>query len=144
MRRLTWIEAFGDLGDAVLDLVRAEIRVITDYWRRTAITYGWIAALAVLTIGLIVLFSPGLLLVVMIDGLSQWQGWAYWQAASAVFGLLILVCLILGAVAAFLFKTRSELPNETLRRRLDDHRGWWQGRMLGDGGSLEGRNETAD
>lgn len=128
MSRITWIGAFRALGDAVFDLVRAEVSALFREWKRAGIELAKILAI-VLGVLVICFYLPFLVLFALVDGVAVWWGWPMWGAALAVFGFAVLIIAALGAVAAWIWNRRLVGPTVSLQRRLDDHRDWWQRRI---------------
>ena len=125
VRRQSWMEAFGGLGEAVLGLLQAEMDVVREGWQRWAVELGKILAMAMVAL-LVLVYLPFLAMFAAVDGIHNWLGWAHWSAALAVLGLAVLGLALLAAIASYIYKKRMVSPVETLRRRLDDPRGWWQ------------------
>lgn len=125
MSRRTWTAAFRALGTSVFELIRAEIRALLADWKKAGIELAKIFALAFGAL-LVFVYLPFLALFALVDGVAAWWGWPLWAAALAVLGFAVLVIAILGAVAAWIWKKRFVAPTTSLRRRIDDHRQWWE------------------
>lgn len=127
-RRIGWLDALQDLGDAVVELVRAEVAVVTDRWRRTLFELAKIAGL-VFVVLVVFFYLPFLALLGLVDAVRALAGWPIWGAALAVLGVALVFCLILALIAKYILSRYVEAPNETVRRRLDDASGWWHERV---------------
>lgn len=128
MSRTTWVGAFRALGDAVLDLVRAEVKALFEEWKRAGIELAKILAI-VFGILLIFVYLPFLVLFAAVDGVATWWDWPMWGAALAVLGFALLFIALLGGIIAWIWKRRLVGPTVSFQRRLDDHNGWWQRRV---------------
>ncbi|MEM1202934.1 MAG: phage holin family protein [Acidobacteriota bacterium] len=136
--RKTWIDAFAELGDSVLTLLKAELSVVIEGWKRWFIELAKVLALVAVSL-LIFVYLPFLALFAAVDGVKHATQWPhYWQSALAVLGLAFLVIALLGAIGAYILKRRMESPVTTVQRRLDDNRGWWQRQVF-----LEDPDSTA-
>jgi hypothetical protein len=143
MNRTTWIGAFRALGDAVLDLVRAEVAALLQEWKRAAVELAKVLAI-VFGVLLICFYLPFLVLFALVDGVSQWWGWPMWSSALAVFGFAILIIAALGAVAAWIWNRRLVGPTISLQRRIDDHSDWWQRRIFLEREALDSMGGTEE
>jgi len=122
-----WGDRFRELGDSLLGVVRAEIAaIIADLSRsgralvRALVLLAVAAGIVFWTIGLLLYFAVELLTLVV----------PRWQAAGIVLGLFVLVSAVLVLVGRGRLKA-IEPPAETVRRRFDDSRRWWQERVVG-------------
>lgn len=123
-----WIEMFRGLGEALLDVLRAEVATLQEDLTRSGKIAG--GALALLGTALILLFwIVGLLIFALIAVLAIWL--QLWAASLIVLGLFLVATGIL----AWMGKNRLqqvENPVQTFRRRVDDHLDWWQSTLLRD------------
>ncbi|MEM9555869.1 MAG: phage holin family protein [Acidobacteriota bacterium] len=126
--RIGWLDALQDLGDAVVELVRAEVSVVTDRWRRTLIELAKIAGL-IFVVMVVFFYLPFLALLGLVDAVRALANWPIWGAAAAVLGAAVLFCLILALIAKYILSRYVEAPNQTVVRRLDDASGWWHERV---------------
>lgn len=140
MSRTTWVGAFRALGDAVLDLVRAEVKALFEEWKRAGIELAKILAI-VFGILLIFVYLPFLVLFAAVDGIAAWWDWPMWGAALAVLGFALLFIALLGAVIAWIWNRRLVGPMVSFQRRLDGHKGWWQRQVYFE---EEGRSPVLD
>jgi hypothetical protein len=121
-----WIEMFRGLGEALLDVLRAEVATLQEDLSRSGRIAG--GALALLGVALVLLFwIVGLLVFALVAVLHIW--WPLWAAALAVLVLFVLIAGILGGMGVRRLKT-VENPVQTFRRRVDDHLDWWQNTLL--------------
>jgi hypothetical protein len=118
-----WIEMFRGLGEALLEVLRAEVATLQEDLSRSGRIAG--GALALLGAALILLFwIVGLLIFAMIAVLAIWL--ELWAASLIVLGLFILAWLGVNRLK------KVENPVQTFRRRVDDHLDWWQNTLLRD------------
>lgn len=121
-----WIEMFRGLGEALLDVLRAEVATLQEDLTRSGRIAG--GALALFGAALILSFwILGLLIFVLVALLAIWL--PLWGAALVVFGLFLVVAIILAWLGVRRLK-QVENPVETFRRRVDDHLDWWQNTLL--------------
>jgi uncharacterized membrane-anchored protein len=137
-----WVELFRALGDALLDLLEAELRTLSREIARSgrhlgvAIAFfGGAAAIAFWLLGVLTYFAIALL--------SLWL--PMWGAALIVAGVLLLAVVVVAWLGVSRLR-RVENPATIFRRRLDDHLGWWNGRLLAEepGGEDGGEGAEAD
>lgn len=120
-----WSDLLAPLGQAGFDLVRAEYGVVSSEIRGSGRTL--VKALALLLVGLFALFwAIGAIALVLVEIGSLWL--PRWVAALGVFGLFLLVGLIFAIVARRSLR-HIERPTETVRRRMQEHRDWWDRRI---------------
>jgi hypothetical protein len=121
-----WIEMFRGLGEALLDVLRAEVATLQEDLTRSGRIAG--GALALLGVALILAFwIVGLLVFTLIAVLAIWL--QLWAAALIVLGLFLAATAILAWMGVNRFK-QVENPVQTFRRRVDDHLDWWQNTLL--------------
>lgn len=121
-----WIEMFRGLGEALLDVLRAEVATLQEDLTRSGKIAG--RALALLGTALILLFwIVGLLIFVLITVLAIWL--PLWAAALIVLGLFLVATAILAWMGVNRLK-QVENPAQTFRRRVDDHLDWWQNTLM--------------
>jgi len=125
MRR-DWVQLFRGLGDSLLELLRAEVRALTDDLKATGKRLAGAVALF-LVAGFFAFWSCGLIAYLAIELLASVLSRA--GAVAVVLGAFLLISA-LSALWAMLKMRRLEGPADTVRRRLDDSRGWWQQRVL--------------
>lgn len=125
-----WLDLFRSLGEALLDVLRAELAVIWEYWRIWG--RNWLVAAVLFVMVLFLTFwLSGLLVVALVHGVMAGFGLELWQAALATAAALLLVMTAIAGVGWVLAK-RPENPVATLRRQLDEHRTWLDGKILGE------------
>lgn len=123
------IEELRGLGESVFRLVRAEIELVLEMWKRSLIELGKGVALLGAAAYLFALCVPALLIFAAVDGLVHWLEWPYWGAALVVVSVILLVILVLTLIAKRILIRRFENPATLLTRRIDDSRGWWHERV---------------
>ena len=130
-RQGSWRQTFVALGEAMIEVLRAELEVIAEAWQRSgrelAIALGLLAAAAY--VGLVCL--PALLLLAAVAGLLA-LGLPLWGAALVVAGLVTLVVALVAWIATRRLARRCENPITTVTDRLSDHVAWWHERVLRD------------
>ncbi|HEX2224639.1 MAG TPA: phage holin family protein [Thermoanaerobaculia bacterium] len=121
-----WIELFRSLGEALLEVFRAELEALQQDFSRSGRHLG--IALALLGAAAVLLFwTVGLLLFTLVLVLDIWL--PLWAAALILLGLFALVTGILGALGARRIR-QVENPVDNVKRRMDDHIDWWQHSLL--------------
>jgi hypothetical protein len=121
-----WIEMFRGLGEALLDVLRAEVATLQEDLSRSGRIAG--GALALLGVALILLFwIVGLIIFVLVALLAIWL--ELWAAALVVLALFVVTAGILGWMGMGRLK-QVENPVQTFRRRVDDHLDWWQNTLM--------------
>ena len=119
--RSRWSDLLVPLSEAGLDLVRAEYGVVSSEVRRAARRLA--KALLLLLIGLFALFwAIGAVALVVLELGSLWL--PRWGAALVDLGLFLVLGLLFAVVARRRLRG-IEYPIETVRRRLSEHRDWW-------------------
>lgn len=122
----SWSEQFRSLGQALLEVVRAELAELQGELavtgRQLGIALGLFAAAAVVGF-----WTVAALIYFLIHLLALWL--PLWAAAGVVMLLLLAAIALLGWLG-YRRLQRVENPAETVRRRLDDHQDWWRHRML--------------
>jgi len=121
-----WIDLFRSLGEALLEVWRAELATLQDDLSRSGRHLG--VALGLFGAAVLVLFwTFGLLLFVLISLLHIWLPW--WGAALVVLALFAIAMAVLALLGRKQLR-RVENPIETVRRRVDSHLDWWQHGLL--------------
>ena len=141
-RRDTWREAFTALGQSLIEVLRAELEVIAEAWKRSGkelgIALGLLAAAAYVAL----VCLPALLIFAGVVGLNAGLGWPLWASALAVAALVTLVVLLIVWIAVKRPQRRCESPVTTVRDRFSDHVTWWNERILYDRKTLGGTDEA--
>lgn len=120
-----WSDVVGPLSEAGWDLARAEYRVVSSEVRHAG--RKLVEALVLLAFGLFALFwAIGAVALVVVEVASLWL--PRWGAALVALGLFVLVGACLAAVARQRLRS-IERPSQTVKRRLDKHREWWDHRI---------------
>lgn len=121
-----WIESFRGLGEALLEVLRAEVSTLQEDLTRSGRIAG--GALALLGAALVLLFwIVGLLIFALVSVLHIWL--PLWASALIVLALFTGTAALLGWLGVRRFK-QVENPMQTVRRRVDDHLDWWQNTLL--------------
>jgi hypothetical protein len=121
-----WIDLFRSLGEALLEVWRAELATLQDDLSRSSRHLG--VALGLFGAAVVLLFwAVGLLLFVLVALLHVWLPW--WGAALIVLALFLIGMAILARLGLKQIR-RVENPMETVRRRVDSHFDWWQHGLL--------------
>ena len=135
-----WIDLFRSLGEALLEVWRAELATLQDDLSRSGRHLG--VALGLFGAAVLVLFwTFGLLLFVLISLLHIWLPW--WGAALIVLALFLIAMAILGWLGLNRLR-KVESPVETVRRRVDSHLDWWQHGLLARPQTLDVEPATLD
>jgi hypothetical protein len=117
-----WIDLFRSLGEALLEVLRAELAALQGDLGRSGRHFGVALALfggaAVLGFWIV-----GLILFVLVALLNVWL--PLWGAALIVLGIFVLAAAILGWLGLRRFR-KVENPITNVQRRVDDHLDWWQ------------------
>jgi Zn-dependent protease with chaperone function len=121
-----WIDLFRSLGEALLEVWRAELGTLQDDLSRSGRHLG--VALGLFGAAVILLFwTVGLLLFVLVALLHVWLQW--WAAALIVLALFLAGMAVLARLGLNRMR-KVESPVETVRRRVDSHLDWWQHGLL--------------
>jgi hypothetical protein len=121
-----WIDLFRSLGEALLEVWRAELATLQDDLSRSGRHLG--VALGLFGAAAVLLFwTVGLLLFALIALLHIWMPW--WGAALIVLALFLIAMAVLGRLGLNRLR-KVESPVETVRRRVDSHLDWWQHGLL--------------
>src|SRR3954452_10752586 len=121
-----WIELFRSLGEALLEVWRAELGTLQDDFQRSGRHLG--VALGLFGAAVILLFwVVGLLLFVLVSLLHIWLPW--WGASLVVLALFLVATGIL-AWLGLRPARQVESPVEPVKRRMDSHLDWWQHGLL--------------
>lgn len=141
MRFLTdRVDAFGALGQAAVELLKAESGALGGELRGSA--RRLLAALLLIALALFVVFwAIGALVLTAVEVAGLWL--PRWAAALAVLGILLLTAAVLVQVARHRLR-RIETPSATLRRRADDYQAWWERRIAGADGFAPGGDNAGE
>jgi hypothetical protein len=135
-----WIDLFRSLGEALLEVWRAELATLQDDLSRSGRHLG--VALGLFGAAAVLLFwTVGLLLFALIALLHIWMPW--WGAALIVLALFLIAMAILGRLGLNRLR-KVESPVETVRRRVDSHLDWWQHGLLARPQTLDVEPATLD
>ena len=121
-----WVEMFRGLGEALLEVLRAEVATLQEDLTRSGRIAG--GALALFGVALILLFwILGLLIFSLVAVIAIWL--PLWAAALTVLALFLAVAGVLSWLGMRRMQ-QVENPVQTFRRRVDDHLDWWQNTLL--------------
>ena len=121
-----WIDMFRSLGEALLQVWRAELDTLQQDFQRSGRYFG--VAMAFLGAAVVLGFwIVGLLLFALVALLHIWLPW--WGASLIVLALFVLAAAILASLGVKRLK-HVESPVTTVRRRMDSHLDWWQHGLL--------------
>lgn len=124
-RRGRWLDRLAPVGEAGLELLRAEYGVVSSEIKVSARVL--VKSLLLLLVGLFALFwAIGALALVLLEVGALWL--PRWAAAGSVLVLFVAAGLIFATVARNRLKS-VEPPTRTVRKRLDEHRDWWEDRV---------------
>ena len=133
-RRVRWADMFAPVGEAGLNLVRAEYGVISSEIKGSG--RALLRVFLLLALGLFVVFwAVGAFAYLLVEVGSIYL--PRWGATLAVLGLFLLTALILTAVARRRLRAIDN-PAQTVQRRLRDHRDWWEHRIAVPGSERRG------
>lgn len=121
-----WLELFRALGQSLADLARAELAALQAELARNGRTLALALALfgAAAAAGF---WLIALLLYTAIQVLALWL--PMWGASLTVTGICALAVAVL-ALLGWVKLRRLESPAATIGRRWQDHREWWDRRLL--------------
>ncbi len=121
-------QSFGALGQAALDLARAEGQALSGELKGSGKVLT--GSIVLILLGLFTLFwALGVLAFFAVELLAT--QYPRWVAALVVFGFLLLLAAALAAFGWARIK-RIEKPAATVRRHWLEYREWWSGRWIGD------------
>lgn len=124
-RRNRWADLLAPVSQAGLDLVRAEYGVVSTEIKSSGRTL--VKSLLLLLVAVFALFwAIGAFALLLVEAGSLWL--PRWGAALAVLALFLLLGLALAGAARRRLRS-IEPPTQTVRRRLDEHRDWWEQRI---------------
>jgi hypothetical protein len=129
-----WIELFRALGQALIEVVKAELDEVRGRLAASGKQLG--LALGLLAAALLIGFwAIALLLYTLVAVLAIWL--PQWAAAAIVLGFALLVMAVLAAIGVTKLK-RLENPAETVGRQWRGHLDWWNRQLLAQGGAVPG------
>ena len=121
-----WLDLFRNLGDALLELVGAEVDALSEDLRRG----GHDAARAALLVGIAFVLATlafSLFTVALIWGLSTvMRGWLAALLVGAVYAVVAIAC----ALAARARWRAVEAPVDTVKRRWREQSAWLHQKLL--------------
>lgn len=113
------------VGRAGLTLARAEFAALSEDLKLSGRSLGRIAALVLVCLFLL-FWALAVLIYASIEIGSLWL--PRWASALVVLGILLLLIAGIGSVAWRRF-SRLDSPAATVRKRIDEHREWWNRRV---------------
>lgn len=121
-----WIDLLRSLGQALLDVLRAEAAALGVDLRRSAVHLGRGAALAS-GAAAVMFWTLGIAVLALIALLAIWL--PVWGATLVALGVFAGAA---GLLAWLAWRQLRQLTNPLadLKRRIDDHLDWWQNRLL--------------
>lgn len=123
-----WSELLRSLGGAFGDVVAAELGALRDDFARDGKNAG-IGAGLVLAACALGAWSLGVVTALAIAVLAIWL--PVWASIGIVLLVILIVMVVLLLVARNRFR-RLEGPTNTVQRRWEDLRRWWNERVLGE------------
>jgi Putative Actinobacterial Holin-X, holin superfamily III len=138
--RRGWTTLLQGLGQSLLELLRAEVRALTDDLKATGKRLAGSVALFGVA-GFFLFWACGVLAYLAVELLALRLSRP--AAAGVVLGALLLIAALL-AFLGWRKARRLETPAATVRRRMDDSLGWWRQRVFElDEGEDEGGEEPS-
>ena len=134
-----WRDLIASLGESLIGVVEAEMMALKQDLRHTGRRFSTALAAAVAA-AILAFWAVGATGFVTFQVLVLWL--PGWGAALIVLGILLIGTVILGMVARQRLRD-LEAPMDTVRRRIDDHKEWWQSHLLVQE-DLDDRSEIAD
>lgn len=123
-----WRELLASLGESLLEVAEAEVTALKVDLRASGRDFG-IAIGLLLAAAVLVFWVVGAVGWVLYQVALIWL--PGWGAALIVLGVLVMVALVLIAAGKRRL-SRLEAPVDTVRRRVEDHKEWWQNNLLAD------------
>lgn len=120
-----WRDLFASLGESLIDVAEAEVMALKQDLRQTGRRFSAALAIAVAA-AFLAFWAVGATGFVAFQVLVLWL--PGWGAALIVLGVLLAGALILGMVARQRLLD-LEAPMDTVRRRIDNHKEWWQSQL---------------
>lgn len=133
----SWVEMFRALGQALVEVFKAELAETSEELGVSAKHLGWalafFGAVAFLAFWMLpaFMFLAGLVLAIWLPA---------WAAALIVVVFFLLVMAILGFLGYRRIR-KLENPVETVRQRYGEHKEWWNDRLLPKEGTARGELE---
>lgn len=134
--RDSWRQTATALGEALIEVLRAELAVIAEAWKKSARELAvFLGVLAVA--GYVALVClPALLIFAAVTGLHVGLGWPLWGSALTVAAAVALLVSVAVWIALKRLQKKGENPVATVRDRFADHVAWWQDSILRDDRTL--------
>lgn len=123
---MAWSDSIKAVGRAYLELLRSEVAALRDDLAATGRRVGGL--LLLLAVAAFTLFwTMGVLIYFLVEVLTLWL--PRWGSSLVVLLLLLAVVATLALVVRRRW-SRTELPDQTVRRRFEEHLNWWESRVL--------------
>lgn len=122
----SWLEMFRALGQALVEVFKAELAEVSEELGISAKHLGWALGFFAAAAFLGFWMLPALMLTVGLV-LDIWL--PAWAAALIVVAFFVLVMAVLGFLGYCRIR-KVENPAETVRRRYEEHREWWDEHLL--------------
>lgn len=133
----SWLEMFRALGQALVEVFKAELAELSEELgvsaKHLGLALGFFGAVAFLAFWML----PAVMLTL---GLAFAEVMEPWAASLLVVVLFLLFMAILGLLGYRQLK-KFENPVETVRQRYEEHREWWDQRLLPRDGTARGEFE---
>ena len=141
-RRNSWRETFTALGESLVEVLRAELAVLAEGWKRSGRELGIAIALVVAAGYVALICLPTLLIIALAAGLHA-LGLPLWGAALVVAAVVMLVIGLMAWIAVKRLE-RCENPVAAAKDRFSDHVAWWQESILMDDRTLGAADGSQD
>ena len=133
-RRESWLEVFRSLGEAFFEVLRAELGVLSEHWKRAGAHLAIVVGLFVTAFGLLAVGGT-LAIYTTVALVHELTGWS-WGRSGGVVTLTVLLLAALLATIGYWRLQRIESPAMAFKDRLDDHVDWWKAGVLRDDNAL--------
>lgn len=133
----SWLEMFRALGQALVEVFEAELAELAEELGVSAKHLAWALGFCVAAAFLAFWMLPALM---FLAGLVLALWLPAWAAALVVVVFFFLLIAGLGFLGYRRLR-RVENPAETVRRRYEEHREWWDERLLPKNGTARGEFE---
>ncbi len=138
-----WRETLIALGESLIEVLRAELAVIGEVWKRSGRELGIALGMFVVAAYVALICLPALLILALVAGLEIWL--PLWAAALVAAALVAAIVFLLARLALSRLVKRCENPVATVQYRFADHIAWWNERvLLGEESPGEPDEATAD
>ncbi len=142
-RQDSWRRTFVALGEAMIEVLRAELAVISEAWRRSGRELGIALGMLAVAAYVALVCLPALFILAMVAGLHA-AGLPVWGAALVVAAVVALAVWLVVKLAFRRLARRCENPVATVKTRFSDHVAWWHEKILRDDRTLGEGDEDDD